>query len=406
MTKRTIAIVGAGRAGVYIAKKLAYELRKTEHEILLFNDASDDMTLQSVFPQIAVKTVPIESAQYNLHRLFRKNQNVKIINKRVTDLNFDTNTLITKDQVYYYDDLVLTTGSMGSTMGIPGVYENATVFNSFAGALQVRHDLEAFLTAREHGEDPTLNLTVVGGGPSGVELMGELASFKANQKISDDRMTLTLVNSDTNLLTSLSLPDLSIKVKKFLTDRGVTVLNNHSVISLNQNFLTLIDGSQIPVQKVYWATGLQSHPMVNDWGIAISDSGQVTVNKEFQVLSDFGEPLEDVYASGNIATFERGQNEILPQLALASAYAGKIISQQIVYKLGLTKQNKAVKAQKRPRYFISLGKNSGVSNAYGQNGSIGPFARWAKHVINLAFFAEIRSGYGFWHYLRYGLPSK
>lgn len=88
MSKKTIAIVGAGLSGVYIAKRLARKLRRTDHQVLLFNDGSDAMTLQSVLPQIAVNTVPIESARYDLYQLFKNDKNVTFINQRVDDINF------------------------------------------------------------------------------------------------------------------------------------------------------------------------------------------------------------------------------------------------------------------------------------------------------------------------------
>ncbi|KMK53366.1 NADH dehydrogenase-like protein YjlD [Fructobacillus sp. EFB-N1] len=407
MSKNTIAIVGAGLSGVYIAKRLARKLRRTDHQVLLFNDGSNAMTLQSVLPQIAVNTVPVESARYDLYLLFKNDKSVTFINQRVDDINFNKRILMTKKNDYHYDYLILAMGSIGSDFGIPGVAEHATLFNSFDGALAVRADLEEFLEQQKNNPEQSLNITVVGGGPSGVELMAELANFKNYHQIDPERITLTLVNASQVLLPALTEPELSQKAKDFLTRRGVEVLNDTRVLGMTKHRLTLLDGQQLLTDKVYWATGLQVEPISNRWGIAINDHGQLTVDKHFRVLTEEGVPLSNVFAAGNIAAFTQNNQEGLPQLALAAEYAGNIIINRLICQLGLAKDHgQSAKEQKNPGYFVSLGKNYGLSNAYGRNGSAGLVARWAKHAINLSFFAGIGSAYGFFRYFRYGRPKR
>ncbi|GAP02863.1 NADH dehydrogenase [Fructobacillus pseudoficulneus] len=359
MPKKIIAIAGAGLAGVYIASRLSRKLRHTDYQILLFNDGSEDMTLQSVLPQIAVGTVKYQAALYNLKQILKHKKNVEFINQEVIDVDFDRNILMTRLNDYQFDYFVAATGSFVSDQGIPGALQHATFFNSFKGAMSIRKKLTDFVNLAKKDSSKQLNLAIVGGGPSGVELAAELANFKKHQHIKPTQIAVTLVNADQVLLPSLTQPEISQKAKDFLTQNGIEIINDVRVIGVNDSQLTLENGQRILTDQVYWAAGLQGQPIANHWGLAINEDGQITVDEHFHILTENGNPLTNAFAAGNIAAFTRNNKEGLPQLALAIQYAGNIIVNQMLYHFDeADSAGKNAKEKSSPRYFVSLGKSS------------------------------------------------
>src|SRR5215218_991260 len=170
-----VVIVGAGFAGLRLARKLN---NQPGFEVLLI-DKFNYHQFQPLFYQVATAALDASNISFPLRRAFQKTKNVHI---RITELKQvvpDQKKVITETEEIGYDVLVLATGADTNFFGNQQMATNAFPMKSTVEALQLRHRLiqnfEDALLAKDPLEmQKLLNIVIVGGGPTGVEVAGAL----------------------------------------------------------------------------------------------------------------------------------------------------------------------------------------------------------------------------------------
>lgn len=257
-----VVIVGAGFGGLRLARKLN---NKTGFEVILI-DKVNYHQFQPLLYQVATAGLDASNISFPLRKVFQKSRNVRIRMGEVKEIIPSEHKVITSDEDIDYDVLVLATGTEPNFFGNRQLSENTFPMKSTVEALQLRHKLirnfEAALLVKNPDElQRLMNIVVVGGGPTGVELSGALAEMKHYVLPKDypeldfSKMNIYLLEGGPKTLGTMSQRS-SEDSYKYLTRLGVKVMTNTIVSNFDGNCAQLKDGSSIPSKTVIWAAGV------------------------------------------------------------------------------------------------------------------------------------------------------
>ena len=257
-----VVIVGAGFGGLRLARKLN---NKTGFEVILI-DKVNYHQFQPLLYQVATAALDASNISFPLRKAFQKSRNVRIRLAEVKEIIPSEHKVITSNEEIDYDVLVLATGTETNFFGNQQFSENTFPMKSTVEALQLRHRLirnfeEALLIKNPDELQRLMNIVVVGGGPTGVELSGALAEMKHYVLPKDypeldfSKMNIYLLEGGPKTLGAMSQRS-SEDSYKYLTRLGVKVMTSTIVSNFDGNNVQLKDGSSIPAKTVIWAAGV------------------------------------------------------------------------------------------------------------------------------------------------------
>jgi len=179
MVNMKVVIVGGGFGGLKLARSLN---NKKGFEVILI-DKVNYHQFQPLLYQVATAGLDASNISFPLRKVFHKSKNVRIRLAEVKEIVPSQNKLITSAEEIDYDILVLATGTETNFFGNQQLVDYAFPMKSTVDALQIRHKLirnfeEALLVKDAAELQRLMNIVVVGGGPTGVELSGALAEMK------------------------------------------------------------------------------------------------------------------------------------------------------------------------------------------------------------------------------------
>jgi len=230
------------------------------------------------------------------------------------------------EQKLHYDYLVIANGATTTYFGTPGAEEHAMPMYTRSQALAIRDRVFSELerASRQRGSD-RLNVSIVGGGPTGVEIAGALADFRQQEldilypEMDPGTLQITLLQRGTELIKEFRESFRQYAADE-LRDRGVTLCLGHGVKSVGYDHVVLDDDSVLESDITIWAAGVGVPDMVKDWGLPQNKRGRILVDDTLQVQGFPG-----VYAAGDIAA----QDDELPQLAQPAIQMGQAVARSI-----------------------------------------------------------------------------
>src|SRR5437762_2591636 len=260
-----VVIVGAGFAGLRLARKLN---NKPGIEVLLV-DKFNYHQFQPLFYQVATAALDASNISFPLRKAFQKSKNVRIRVEEVKEIVSAGNKIITETEELPYDMLVLATGTDTNFFGNQNVATNAFPMKSTVEALQIRHRLVQNFEDALLAKDPLelqrlLNIVIVGGGPTGVEIAGALAEMKRYvlpkdyPEIDFNNMNIYLLEGGERTLGVMSEKS-SEDSSRYLTKLGVKVRTKTVVKDYDGQQALLADGTTIPASTVIWAAGVRGN---------------------------------------------------------------------------------------------------------------------------------------------------
>jgi NADH dehydrogenase len=213
--------------------------------------------------------------------------------------------VITSIGSFPFDYLVVATGATTNFFGNTVIEKNAMPMKSVSEALYVRNrvlqNFEDALIADEHAKKALLNIVIVGGGPTGVEVSGALAEMK-NQILPKDypeidfkSMNIYLVEAGPKVLAAFS-EESSAKSKKYLEELGVVVFTSTQVTGYDGTEVSLSTGKKLPSKSLIWAAGIKGNTLEGFPNTIIVRGNRIAVNRYSQVQG-----FENIYAIGDIA---------------------------------------------------------------------------------------------------------
>ena len=301
-----VVIAGAGFGGLRLARQLN---NKAGFEVMLV-DRYNYHQFQPLFYQVATAGLDASNISFPLRKVFQKSKNVRIRLAEIRQVVPEKKILVTDSEEISYDVLVLATGATTNFFGNPQLEQHAFPMKSTVEALQLRYrilqNLEKALTTREEEELARLmNIVVVGGGPTGVELAGALAEMKQYvlpkeyPEIDFSKLQIWLLEGGDRTLSSMSEKS-SARSGRYLTRLGVKLCTNTMVQSYDGQTVALAgSGTAIPSSTVIWAAGIKGNIPDGISTDLIARGNRIKTDRYCQVM---GHP--DIYAIGDLAYME------------------------------------------------------------------------------------------------------
>ncbi|MDB5371105.1 MAG: pyridine nucleotide-disulfide oxidoreductase [Roseomonas sp.] len=337
-----IVIVGGGAGGLHLATRLGRRLgrprghRDARAEVTLV-DRDSSHIWKPLLHEAAAGTLDtgVEQLGFVAHASrngFRywpgEMQGLDRAEKRITlaAMNDAQGRGILPARDLPYDILILAVGSSANDFGIPGVLEHTSFIDSRDQAEAFHEALRAETIRCIAGpEDRTLDIAIVGGGATGVELSAELNTalgLASGYGLPDlrRRLRLTLVESAPRILGAL--PErVAASAQAELQRQGVTVLTNAQVSAVEPDALMLKDGRRISATLKVWAAGIRAPAFLRDLdGLESTRNGQLVIRPTLQTTRD-----DAVYALGDCASLT------LPGTERPLGATAQVAQQQAVY---------------------------------------------------------------------------
>ncbi|MEJ8843854.1 NAD(P)/FAD-dependent oxidoreductase [Lacibacter sp. H375] len=303
-----LIILGGGFGGLRLANLLS---NKEGIDITLI-DRFNYHQFQPLFYQVATAGLDASNISFPLRKAFQKSKNVRIRMAEVERIDTVAKQVITNEDTYTYDYLVIATGVSTNFFGNKNLEEHAFPMKSTVEALQLRHKLIHNFEDALHADNKDelqrlMNVVVVGGGPTGVELSGAIAEMKKYVLPKDypeldfSMMNIYLLEGTGKTLAAMSEQS-SAHSLNYLQRLGVTVMTNSLLQDYDGENVTLKDGTSIPSKLVIWAAGIKGNIPAGIDPSLIARGNRIKVD-EF----NFVQGLNNVFAIGDIAYMEEEQ---------------------------------------------------------------------------------------------------
>ncbi len=326
-----VVIVGGGFGGLKLARKLN---NKPGFEVILA-DKYNYHQFQPLFYQVATAGLDASNISFPLRKAFHKSKNVRIRLAELKQVLPAENKIITDKEEITYDVLVLATGADTNFFGNVQLAENAFPMKSTVEALQLRHRLiqnfeDALHVADEKELQRLMNIVVVGGGPTGVEVSGALAEMKKYVLPKDypeldfSKMNIYLLEGTAKTLSAMSEKS-SLQSRKYLEKLGVKVLTNTLVKDYNGSEVSLQDGTEIATSTVIWAAGIKGNVPEGINKELITKGNRIKTDRHCKVQG-----FDNVYAIGDLAYMETPKYPAgHPQVAPVAMQHAELIAENL-----------------------------------------------------------------------------
>jgi NADH dehydrogenase len=232
------------------------------------------------------------------------------------------NRVVTNIGDFEYDHLVIATGADTNFFGNANMAANAFPMKSTTEALQLRHRILHNFEDALSAKDPIvlqrlMNIVVVGGGPTGVELSGALADMKRfvlpkdYPELDFNKMNIYLLEGTPKTLGVMSDKS-SEQSRKYLERLGVTVMTNTLIKDYDGKTALMQDGKTIETFTVIWAAGIKGNVPAGINPELVVKGNRIKVNRRCKV-----EGFDNVYAIGDVSYMEepaypKGHPQVAP----------------------------------------------------------------------------------------------
>lgn len=330
--QKRVIIVGAGFGGLQLAQSLA---NNEDFQVVLV-DKNNYHQFQPLFYQVATAGIEPSAISFPLRLAFHNHPNIHVRVASVTKIISENNSIETDLGEIFYDFLILAIGADTNFFGNQNIAEKALPMKSVGEALGLRNRLlenfeRALVSDNEEDRAGLLNVVVVGGGPTGVELSGTLAEMKKHvlpkdyPELNFELMQIYLVESGAELLGPMS-KNAQMKSKEYLELLGVNVMLNRRVSDFDGLHVHFADGSKIRTNNLVWAAGVKANAIEGINPSIIVRGGRMKVNRYNQI-----DDYENIFALGDVAfmtedKFPNGH----PQVAQPAIQQGKLLAKNLV----------------------------------------------------------------------------
>ena len=264
--KKRVVIVGGGLGGL----RLAEDLYGSGMQVVLI-DRNNFHQFPPLIYQIASAGIDPSSISFPFRQIFRKRKDFYFRMAEARMIDTDKKILQTSIGKIDYDYLVLAAGATTNFFGNRSIEEWAIPMKTVPEAMGLRNALlsnfeRALTCATEEERQELLNIVIVGGGTTGVEIAGALSEMKRYvipydyPDMDSSLVHIYLIEAGDRLLAGMS-QDSSKKAYDFLESMGVDVRFGKMVTDYRDHKVVMKDGTEIPTRTFLWVSGIRANAM-------------------------------------------------------------------------------------------------------------------------------------------------
>ncbi|MEP7383647.1 MAG: NAD(P)/FAD-dependent oxidoreductase [Gemmatimonadota bacterium] len=362
MQRPRVVIIGGGFAGIAAARVF----KRAEVDVVLI-DRTNHHVFQPLLYQVATATLAPSDIAVPIRWILRKEENVRVLMGEVTAIDVKGRQVIVDHgaSTESYDYLIVASGARHAYFGHDEWEALAPGLKSLDDALTIRNRFLRAFEAAESCNDPAerealQTIVIVGGGPTGVELAGIMATIARdvlydNFRSIDTRKTRVLLIEGGPRILPAFPEHLSADALHDVAELGIEVRLNSIVTRIDEGAVYVGD-DRIPTHTVFWAAGNAASPLGRMLGVTVDKAGRVVVEPD---LSIPGHP--EVFVVGDLAEVRRESGKLVPGVAPAANQEGAWAARNIL---------RTVRRQERKpfRYF-----NKGDLATIGRHRAIADF---------------------------------
>ncbi|AZB71747.2 NAD(P)/FAD-dependent oxidoreductase [Synechococcus elongatus PCC 11801] len=370
VSKPRVVVIGGGFGGLYTALNLG----KAPVELTLI-DKRNFHLFQPLLYQVATGEISPGDIAAPLRAIVGRNPNTRVILGEVTDIDPQAHWVRVGDEIVEYDYLVVATGASHHYFGNDQWQPFAPGLKTVEDALEMRRRIYFALEQAEQESDPErqkawLTFTIVGAGPTGVELAGAIAELtrgemrKEFRNVDTTQAKVILIEGMDRVLPPFP-PELSAQAQAQLEGLGVIVQTKAMVTDIQEDRVVFKTGDElhkIPSRTTLWAAGVKASPLgkllAQRTGAELDRIGRVIVQPDLQLPTD-----PSVYVLGDLAHCPDQNGNPLPGVAAVAmqqgAYLGKALKRRV--------QSQAVESFRYQDFgsMAVIGRNAAVARLGG-----------------------------------------
>ncbi len=330
--KKRVVIVGGGFAGLNLAKKL----RKCNQYQVVLIDQNNYHLFKPLLYQVASAGLDPSDVSFPFRKVFRAKKNIFFRMGRMLAVHPEQNRLETSNGSIHYDYLVIATGCVPNFFGIKDIEQYAWPMADVRDSLRIRNTMfynleRAMIAPTDTDRQTMLNIVIVGGGASGVEIAGAMAEMrryivpKDYPGVDIALMHIYLIEGRDRLLANMSSKT-SAGCLQVLKEKGVEVLLGISVTDYRDNQVYCSDGRVIRTANLIWTSGVKSEVIKGIENSQKEHRGRILTDNYNRIKG-----FENIFAIGDVAFVDDPLYPAgYPQLARVAISQGQRLAANLI----------------------------------------------------------------------------
>ena len=391
---KRVIVAGGGYAGITFVTSLAHRMREADNIEIVLVDPRPFQQALSELDLVAAGTSRPQFAELWHASIFR-DLPITVCYDRLEAVHpaencIDIGPRVTPTARVPYWRLVIATGAVSWIPPVPGLAENALTMWSVDDAFALQRRIERqFRRAAQltdaRSRERALSFTVVGGGATGVEIIGTIAAVLPKMirrsGYNPEELKLRLLEGRPDIL--YDLPEVQrAKARRRLERMGVEIVCGESLTSVGDGCAYTESGRCVEAETLVWCGGAHADPDAVEWGLKFDNSGRLIVDPGLRVHDH-----EAIYAIGDVAAFrDPAGNRVLPMLAQFAIREAAAAADNVLSEARGGQPGPFIPKQKGE--FVSIGPRWGVGWMFGVNISGRP-AIFMKRLTYVLYWLQV-----------------
>lgn len=364
---KNIVVLGAGFGGIYTALHLLKNIAPAEQVTITLLNKANYFLFSPMLHEVATGGLNRSNIVQPIREIL-KHHKLNFLRCAVKKIDFEKKKITTEKTTLPYDYLVIALGAETDHFNIPGVKEYALPLKTLEDAVAIRNRILEVLESgnamyRIKNKDPELNFAIIGAGPTGVELAGEVVEFidqNLRTHYPDLRLQkrkIYLMQRDATILPTLNKRSRDQAYQK-LEKAGVTIITRTAVTAITETTIELDHKQKIKVNASIWTSGVKP--------VSIKVKPKITNEKGYFPIEETlrVKGIKNVYAIGdNAFLVDKKTGKVVPALAQVAVRQAKIAAKNILHEI--RKEPLESFIFKSSGTLVSVGKRFAVADIHG-----------------------------------------